>query len=51
MDDTIMSEWKKELRVLLDLVQSRPSADLDEQRDRIVVLQKLIAGRAQTADA
>lgn len=50
-EDASLAEWNKELKVLLEQVESRPSADLDEARDRIVVLQKLIAGKVRTADA
>jgi hypothetical protein len=51
MEDSIMAEWKKELRVLLDQLQSHPSADSTRERDRIAVLNRLIAGRTQTVDA
>ncbi len=43
MTDTIPQEWEKELRVLLEKIESHPSADLSEERQRVVVLQKLIA--------
>jgi hypothetical protein len=45
MSQGLESEWEKELRVLLQLVESHPSADMARERDRIVVLQKLLATR------
>ena len=48
---TNTAEWEKELRVLLDKVQNHPSADLTAERERIVLLQKLIASHDQKADA
>ncbi|MDO7842799.1 hypothetical protein [Sphingomonas immobilis] len=45
------AEWTKELRVLLDKVQNHPSADLTAERERIVLLQNLIASHEQKADA
>ena len=49
MGQGLESEWEKELRVLLQLVESQPSADMTRERERIVVLQNLIATR-QKAD-
>lgn len=43
MTDTIPQEWEKELRVLLDKIEAHPSADLSQERQRVVVLQKLIS--------
>ena len=37
------NEWEKELRILLDLVKSHPSADMSRERERIVVLKNLMA--------
>lgn len=51
MSDPFIDDWKKELKVLLDRVRTEPSADLSETRDRIVVLQNLIAGRTKLAHA
>jgi len=45
------AEWEKELRILLDRVQTKPSADLTAERERIVVLNKLIASRGETVGA
>ena len=43
MTQGLESEWEKELRVLLELVRSQPSADLSRERERIVVLKNLMA--------
>jgi hypothetical protein len=51
MTDSIVHEWKKELRVLLDLVAAHPSRDLTEKRERIVLLQKMISERSRYVDA
>ena len=45
MNDSINDDLHKELRVLLHLVQARPSHDLSHVRERIAVLNTLIAGR------
>lgn len=47
MSEAYSDQWDKELKILLDKVAEHPSADLAEERERIVVLQKLIAGREQ----
>jgi hypothetical protein len=46
MTDSLVSEWQKELRILLDHIDTHPSADLAEQRARVVVLNKLLAEHA-----
>lgn len=51
MIHTNLAEWEKELRVLLGLIQSQPSKDLTQERERIVVLNKLIAVQGKSADA
>ena len=43
MTDSFVTEWRKELRVLLDYIETHPSHDLTEQRARVVVLNKLLA--------
>lgn len=43
MTDSFTSEWRKELRILLDHIERHPSHDLTEQRARVVVLNKLLA--------
>jgi hypothetical protein len=43
MSSGLENEWEKELRVLLELVQSRPSGDWTRERERIAVLNNLIA--------
>jgi hypothetical protein len=47
MTDTLVEQWEKEQRLLRELIQNNPSADLDEKRDRLAVLTKLIAERRQ----
>jgi hypothetical protein len=47
MSNGLENEWEKELRVLLELVQSRPSEDWTRERERIVVLNNLIATRLE----
>jgi hypothetical protein len=48
MTQGLENEWEKELRVLLDLVQSHPSADMTRERERIAVLNSLIKGNARS---
>ena len=43
MTDSFANEWRKELRILLDHIETHPSHDLTEQRARVVVLSKLLA--------
>jgi hypothetical protein len=45
------AEWEKELRILLDKVQNHPSADLTAERERIVLLNTLIAANEKTVPA
>jgi hypothetical protein len=47
MTDTLVEQWEKEQRLLRELIQDHPSADMDEKRDRLAVLTKLIAERKQ----
>lgn len=51
MSESTIGEWKKELRILLDHIQSHPSHDLTEQRGRIVVLNQLIAAHEEKVTA
>lgn len=48
MTEGLENEWEKELRVLLQLVEAHPSADMSRERERIVVLQKLLATQQTT---
>jgi hypothetical protein len=43
MGQSLESEWEKELRVLLQLIETHPSADMSKERERIVVLKNLMA--------
>lgn len=43
MSDSILEEWQKELKVLLGLMEAQPSKDWASERDRVAVLNKLIA--------
>ena len=45
MTDAILEEWEKELKVLLGIIQEHPSRDTTKERDRVVILQKMIAER------
>ncbi len=51
MSDTQVTEWNKELRVLLGQMEARPSEDWTAQRERVRLLTELIAARDQTARA
>jgi len=51
MSDNNQAEWKKELAILLDRIQNHPSQDSIETRERIRVLNTLIAAREQTVAA
>jgi len=51
MSDAHVQEWEKELHVLLGLIQAHPSQDMTKERDRIVVLNKLIGAQQAKADA
>lgn len=50
MSDSLYEQWQKELKVLLEKIAQHPSADLAIERDRVAVLNTLIAKRAQAAD-
>lgn len=41
----LVTEWNKELRLLLDQMQARPSADWMVERERVRVLTGLIGAR------
>lgn len=51
MSDPIVEEWQKELKVLLGLIEAQPSKDLTSERERVVVLNKLIAERSKHSSA
>lgn len=51
MDPVTLEDRKKELRTLLDQIQSRPSHDWTKERERVVVLQEMIAGAQKNAHA
>jgi hypothetical protein len=48
MSDHVV-QWNKELRLLLDQMQARPSADWTAERERVRVLTGLIAARQPVA--
>jgi hypothetical protein len=50
MSETEM-DWEKELRILLDKVNSRPSEDWTAERERIAVLKNLMATKQKSATA
>jgi hypothetical protein len=43
MTDASIGAWGSELKVLLDKIRNHPSADLTAERQRVIVLEKLIA--------
>jgi hypothetical protein len=49
MAQGLENEWEKELRVLLELVKSHPSADMSRERERIAVLKNLMATHQASA--
>lgn len=51
MDGVTIEDRKKELRVLLNKIQAFPSQDWDRERQRVVVLQEMIAAEERKAHA
>ena len=51
MSENNQAEWKKELAILLDKIQTYPSQDSTETRERIRVLNTLIASHEQKVEA
>jgi hypothetical protein len=49
MTGSFAGEWRKELSLLLAHIESHPSHDLTAQRERVVVLRKLLAGEVKHA--
>lgn len=47
MTDRMAEQWEKERRVLLDTIQNHPSQDLEHERERLVVLNKLLESQGQ----
>ena len=50
MDPVTIEDRKKELRVLLDKIQAAPSMDWRHERERIVVLQGMIAAEQRHSE-
>jgi hypothetical protein len=48
MTDASIGAWESELKTLLEKIRSHPSAELDSERRRVVVLEKLIADYHKT---
>lgn len=46
MTDASVEQWEKELRVLLEHIRTHPSAATTQERERVVVLEKLIESRS-----
>jgi len=44
MPPVTIEDRKKELRLLLQQMQQRPSRDWSEERDRVALLNRMIAG-------
>tara|TARA_R110000787_G_scaffold56747_2_gene130255 strand:+ start:534 stop:692 length:159 start_codon:yes stop_codon:yes gene_type:complete len=51
MEPVTIDDRKQELRTLLDKIRERPSHDWSRERERIVVLQQMIAGHEKAAHA
>jgi|APDee1175537692_1029409.scaffolds.fasta_scaffold130152_1 hypothetical protein len=51
MAEVNMNDWEKELQILLRSVQDHPSRDMTVERNRINVLNKLIADRNRSVAA
>ena len=49
MTDASVEQWEKELQVLLERIRTHPSTDLTHERERVVVLEKLIEARSAHA--
>ncbi len=47
MADMMIEQWEKERRVLLDTIQNHPSQDLGQERERLVLLNKLLEERGR----
>ena len=47
MQPVTIEDRKKELRTLLDQIQARPSHDWTAERERVVVLQRMIEAHEQ----
>ena len=41
MADMMIEQWEKERRVLLDTIQNHPAQDHGQERERLVLLNKL----------
>ena len=46
MTDASVEQREKELRVLLEHIRTHPSAAMTQERERVVVLEKLIESRS-----
>ncbi len=49
MDAEMVEQWEKERRILLDTIQNHPSQDLDQERERLVTLNKLLQDHGRQA--
>jgi hypothetical protein len=47
---SVFEQWQKELQVLLAKIEQHPSADLTVERDRVAVLNALIAKRSKASE-
>jgi hypothetical protein len=48
MSDASIAAWESELKALLERIRTHPSADLTAERQRAVVLEKLIGDYNRT---
>jgi len=49
MQPVTIDDRKKELRMLLEKIQARPSHDWSTERERVVVLKQMIADQEKSA--
>lgn len=48
MTQSFEEDWRKELDLLLQRIETHPSSDLSAERARVTVLQQLLADLART---
>lgn len=49
MQPVTIDDRKRELRALLDKIRTHPSQDLSAERQRVVILNRMIASHARAA--
>ncbi len=48
MTQSFEDDWRKELDLLLERIETHPTADLGAERERVAVLRQLLADLART---